>query len=165
MSFMGALHPAYQEKGAMLYFVEQGKYYRVSANKEAEFTPKVRHKVRLVRKENRVTLCLDGKVAVSADVSSAKDLRDLGLLLQGTTGKEGSFVYFDNFEIRVPPDQVKVAIPLAHQHPDAPETDEWKVVFSDKFDRDQVGDRWLVTRGEWSVDDGALQGTAPNVQG
>ncbi len=158
MSFMGALHPAYQEKGAMLYFVEQGKYSRVSANKEAEFTPKVRHKVRLVRKGDHVTLCLDGKVAVSADVSSAKDLRDLGLLLQGTTGKEGSFVYFDNFEIRVPPDQAKVGIPLAPQRPAAPETDKWKVVVSDTFDRGQVGDRWTVTRGEWTVEDGALKG-------
>ena len=47
-------------------------------------------------------LFFDGNEVVSADVSAAKDLRDLTLHLQGTFGNEGSVIYFDNLEVRVP---------------------------------------------------------------
>lgn len=106
MGFLGVEHPFYKEKGAMV-FVQQTNFTRVASDKEADFAPTVHHKVRLVRADDRVTLFLDGKEIVSADVSNAKELRDLKLHLVGTWGKIGSVVYFDNLEVRVPPDQVK----------------------------------------------------------
>jgi hypothetical protein len=106
MAFLGVTHPAYQEKGAMV-LVQQTNFQRVGSDKGAELTPNVHHKVRLVRDEDRVTLFLDGKEILSADVSAAKELRDLKLHLVGTWGKEGSVVYFDNLEVRTPADQGK----------------------------------------------------------
>ena len=106
MAFLGVEHPFYKEKGAMV-FVQQTNFKRVAADKTAELGPTVHHKVRLVRKEDRVTLLLDGKEILSADVSDAKELRDLKLHLVGTWGKEGSVVYFDNLEVKVPADQGK----------------------------------------------------------
>jgi hypothetical protein len=103
MGFLGVEHPFYKEKGAMV-FVQQTNFNRVASNKEAELAPMVHHKVRLVRKDDRVTLFLDGKEILSADVSAAKEFRDLKLHLVGTWGKEGSVVYFDNLEVRVPPE-------------------------------------------------------------
>ncbi len=102
MAYFGVEFPAFKETGAMVFVQQQGRFLRVGANGEAVFTPKVRHKVRLVRKEDRLTLFLDGKEVVSADVSSANNFRDLKLHLQGTRGKEGSVIYFDNLEVRVP---------------------------------------------------------------
>jgi hypothetical protein len=103
MGFLGVEHPFYKEKGAMV-FVQKTNFNRVAADKEAELTPMVHHKVRLVRKDDRVTLFLDSKEILSADVSDAKEFRDLRLHLVGTWGKEGSVVYFDNLEVRVPPE-------------------------------------------------------------
>jgi hypothetical protein len=102
MGFLGVEHPFYKEKGAMV-FVQQTNFNRVASNNEAELAPTVHHKVRLVRKDDRVTLFLDGKEILSADVSAAKEFRDLKLHLVGTWGKERSVVYFDNLEVRVPP--------------------------------------------------------------
>ena len=42
---------------------------------------------------------------------------------------------------------------------DAPDTSKWKVIFSDKFDREQIGDGWKIAHGEWVVEDGVLKGT------
>ena len=68
MGFLGVEHPFYKEKGAMV-FVQQTNFNRVAADKTAELAPTLHHKVRLVRKEDRVTLVLDGKEILSADVS------------------------------------------------------------------------------------------------
>jgi hypothetical protein len=106
MGFLGVEHPFYREKGAMV-FVQQTNFMRVASERTADLAPTVHHKVRLVRKEDRVTLFLDGKEILSADVSNAKELRDLKLHLVGTWGKEGSVVYFDNLLVRVPLDQGK----------------------------------------------------------
>jgi hypothetical protein len=106
MGFLGVEHPFYKEKGAMV-FVQQTNFTRVASDKTAELAPTVHHKVRLVRGDDHVSLFLDGKEILSADVSNAKELRDLKLHLVGTWGKEGSVVYFDNLEIRVPADQGK----------------------------------------------------------
>jgi hypothetical protein len=106
MAFLGVEHPFYQEKGAMV-FVQQTNFTKVAGNSGTDLAPKLHHKVRLVRQENRVTLFLDDKEVLSADVSAASDFRDLQLHLVGTWGKEGSVVYFDNIEVRVPPDQGK----------------------------------------------------------
>jgi len=104
---LGVEHPAYKAKGTMAFVFKEMAYQRVGTEPNAEFAPKVRHKVRLVRKEDEVTLFLDGKKVLSADVSDAKGLRDLNLHLVGTWGKEGSVVYFDNLEVRIPPEQSK----------------------------------------------------------
>jgi len=40
-----------------------------------------------------------------------------------------------------------------------PDTQDWKVVLSDDFDRDEVGDTWTVEKGQWAPEDGALRGT------
>ncbi len=104
---LGVEHPAYKAKGTMVFVFMEKSYRSVGREPNAEFAPKVRHKVRLVRKEDQVTLFLDGKQVLSADVADAKGLRDLNLHLVGTWGKEGSVVYFDNLEVRIPPDQSK----------------------------------------------------------
>jgi hypothetical protein len=106
MAFLGVEHPFYKEKGAMV-FVQDTNFARVASNKEAELAPTVHHKIRLVRENDRVTLFLDSKEILSADVSAAKEFRDLKLHLVGTWGKDGSIVYFDNLEVRVPPGQDK----------------------------------------------------------
>ncbi len=106
MAFLGIEHPFYKEKGAMV-FVQHTNFKRVASNKEAELATAVHHKVRLVRENDRVTLFLDSKELLSADVSDAKEFRDLKLHLVGTWGKDGSTVYFDNLVVRVPPDQDK----------------------------------------------------------
>jgi hypothetical protein len=57
---------------------------------------------------------------------------------------------------------VAVLIGVSHgaaTNDDTPDTSKWKVVFSDKFDRDKVGDRWKVAHGDWTVEDGVLKGT------
>jgi hypothetical protein len=79
----------------------------VPDNKEAELAPTVHHKVRLVRENDRVTLFLDSKEILSADVSDAKEFGNLKLHLVGTWGKDGSIVYFDNLLVRMPPDKNK----------------------------------------------------------
>ena len=43
-----------------------------------------------------------------------------------------------------------------------PDTQDWKVVLSDDFDRDEVGDAWTVKNGQWALEDGALRGTVEN---
>lgn len=106
MGFLGVEHPFYKQKGAMV-FVQRTNFALVASNKEAELARAVHHKVRLVRNNDRVTLFLDSKEVVSADVSAAKEFRDLRLHLVGTWGKDGSIVYFDNLVVRVPPDQDK----------------------------------------------------------
>ncbi len=104
---LGVEHPAYKSKGTMAFVFKEKGYRSVGREPNAELAPKVRHKVRLVRKEDQVTLFLDGKNVLSTDVADAKGFRDLDLHLVGTWGKEGSVVYFDNLEVRIPPDQSK----------------------------------------------------------
>ena len=41
----------------------------------------------------------------------------------------------------------------------SPEDDGWELVFSDAFDRDELGDDWQVAAGEWELVDGAVRGT------
>ena len=36
---------------------------------------------------------------------------------------------------------------------------EWKLVFEDRFDRDELGDGWRVTAGKWEIVDGTLRGS------
>ena len=36
---------------------------------------------------------------------------------------------------------------------------EWKLVFDDRFDRDELGDGWRVTAGNWEIVDGTLRGS------
>jgi hypothetical protein len=93
--------------GAAIKFKEQAYRCVGRAPRNTALTPKVRHKVRLVRKEDQATFFLDGKKVLSPNVSDAKGFRDLNLHLAGTWGKEGSVVYFDNLEVRIPPDQNK----------------------------------------------------------
>jgi len=107
MACLGVEHPAYKAKGTMAFVFKEIVYRSVGSEPNAELAPKVRHKVRLVRKDDQVTVFLDGKKVLAADVSDAKGLRDLNLHLVGTWGKEGSVVYFDNLEVRIPPDQSK----------------------------------------------------------
>ncbi len=109
LTCLGVEHPAYKAKGMMLLVFSEGVYWPVGREPKAELVPKVHHKVRLVRKQDQATLFFDGKKVLSADVTVAKGLRDLNLHLVGTWGKEGSAVYFDNLEIRVPADQSNVA--------------------------------------------------------
>jgi hypothetical protein len=107
MACLGVDHPAFNAKGAMAFVFKDMSYDMVGREPSAVLIPKERHKVRIVRKENQVTLFLDGKKVLSADVSNAKGLRDLNLHLVGTWGKEGSVVYFDNLEVRTGPEKKK----------------------------------------------------------
>jgi len=107
LACLGVEHPAYKAKGTMAFVFKEMAYQSVGKEPTAEFAPKVHHKVRLVRKQDQVTFFLDGKKVLDADVTDAKGLRELKLHLVGTWGKEGSLVYFDNLEVRIPPDQSK----------------------------------------------------------
>jgi hypothetical protein len=107
MACLGVIHPAYGAKGTMAFVFKEKGYRSVGSAQNATLAPKVRHKVRLVRKEDQATFFLDGKEVLSADVSDAKGLRDLNLHLVGTWGREGSVVYFDNLEVRIPSNQNK----------------------------------------------------------
>jgi hypothetical protein len=108
MACLGVIHPAYRAKGTMAFVFKDTAYRCVGrAPRNTALTPKVRHKVRLVRKEDQATFFLDGEKVLSPNVSDAKGFRDLNLHLAGTWGKEGSVVYFDNLEVRIPPDQNK----------------------------------------------------------
>ena len=40
-----------------------------------------------------------------------------------------------------------------------PDTAGWHLVFHDDFDRKELGDKWTVIDGKWSVADGALIGS------
>ncbi len=102
MAFLGVAHPAYNAKGALL-FVFKEMFYRLAGRAAAaELVPRKRHKVRILRDEDRLKLFLDGKEVVSAVVAEFKDLRVLRLHLVGTWGKDGSTIFFDNLEVLVP---------------------------------------------------------------
>ncbi len=40
----------------------------------------------------------------------------------------------------------------------APSTQDWPVVVRDEFDRPDLGDRWKILRGRWSIENGAARG-------
>jgi hypothetical protein len=107
LACLGVEHPAYRSKGTMALVFKDMVYRSLGIEPNAELAPRVHHKIRLDRQEDRVMIFLDGKKVLSADVSDAKGLRDLSLHLVGTWGKEGSVVYFDNLEVRIPPDANK----------------------------------------------------------
>ncbi|MFO0891757.1 MAG: hypothetical protein U0790_21780 [Isosphaeraceae bacterium] len=107
MAVLGVDHPAFQAKGAMAFFFKDMSYELVGRAATAVLTPREKHKVRLVRKDDQVSLFLDGKQVLSTDLARAKELGELGLHLVGTWGKAGSAVYFDNLEIRVPAAEIK----------------------------------------------------------
>jgi len=51
------------------------------------------------------------------------------------------------------------AVPVPSIPPPAPAKPEpWKLVFEDKFDRDQPGEGWRVLSGKWSLEDRRLHG-------
>ena len=89
MACLGVTHPAFGAKGTMAFVFKDEAYRSVGRSPNAALAPKVRHKVRLVRKDDRATFFLDGERILSANVSDAKDFRDLSLHLVGTWGKRG----------------------------------------------------------------------------
>jgi hypothetical protein len=107
MAFLGVEHPFLKAKGPMVFFQRVKGFQRANDVGKVEFTPKDRHKVRLLRMGESLALYLDGEAVVTADITDAKEFRDLTLHLMGNWGKEGSVIYFDNLEVRVPPDPVK----------------------------------------------------------
>jgi WD40 repeat protein/serine/threonine protein kinase len=46
-----------------------------------------------------------------------------------------------------------------------PKTSDWPVVFTDDFNRADIGKRWSVATGAWSIENGALRGTIDRVPG
>ena len=50
---------------------------------------------------------------------------------------------------------------------DVPEADTagWKVVFSDKFDRKEIGEGWKTITGDWTIDEGAIRGELKGPEG
>lgn len=106
MAFLGIEHPFYKEKGAMV-FVQHTNFKRVAFEQGSRARHRGASQSPPRGENDRVTLFLDSKELLSADVSDAKEFRDLKLHLVGTWGKDGSTVYFDNLVVRVPPDQDK----------------------------------------------------------
>lgn len=102
MAFLGVEHPFMKAKGPMVFFQRLKGFRRADDVGKAEFTPKDRHKVRLLRMGDSLALYLDGKAVLTADITDAKEISDLKLHLMGNWGKEGSVIYFDNLEVRVP---------------------------------------------------------------
>jgi WD40 repeat protein len=54
---------------------------------------------------------------------------------------------------------------LSSRNPPLPRTNEWPVLFADDFERAELGGRWEVNAGQWSVEKGALRGVLQSVQG
>lgn len=104
MAFLGVEHPFMKAKGPMVFFQKLKGFRKANDVGEADFNPRVRHKVRLLRVDDSLALYLDGKAVLTADITDAKEFRDLTLHLMGNWGKEGSAIYFDNLEVRVPSD-------------------------------------------------------------
>jgi hypothetical protein len=99
----GVPHPALASKGAVVFLQAGANRYDVVATDRAfAFRPEVRHKVRIVRQPEGVTVFVDEKPVISAAVGAAPEARQPGLHLVGTFGREGSVVYFDHLKIRVP---------------------------------------------------------------
>jgi WD40 repeat protein/serine/threonine protein kinase len=48
---------------------------------------------------------------------------------------------------------------------DAAAREDWKVVFSDDFERGELGDRWKKRMGKWQIENGALKGTLQDAAG
>jgi hypothetical protein len=66
------------------------------------FTPKDRHRVRVVRQPDRLFVLVDDKLISTTELGTIPELPPLKLDLAGTWGKDGMLVYFDNLEIRTP---------------------------------------------------------------
>jgi len=99
----GTPHPALQSKAAVLFVMtEANSFDTVAVNERFSFKPQDHHKVRIVRQPEGVTAFVDGEQVVSAAVGTRPESREPKLHLVGTFGKEGTLVFFDNLEIRVP---------------------------------------------------------------
>ena len=120
MAVLGVKHPGLQEKGAMVLVQQQENYHMVAVDSEAVFTPKVRHKVRLVRKEDLVTLFLDGEEVVPG----ARLFRDSPPRPEAAPGgcvgqrRVGCFIS-TTLRSACPAIMAMSAFPLAPQQPDA----------------------------------------------
>jgi WD40 repeat protein len=44
-------------------------------------------------------------------------------------------------------------------------TETWPVIFSDNFDRQELGDRWKIVSGHWSIESGAAVGVVEQMPG
>ncbi|HEV3165249.1 MAG TPA: hypothetical protein VGZ22_14580 [Isosphaeraceae bacterium] len=100
----GAPHPAIKSKGAVVFLQEMaGRFVIAAVNERFDFKSKDRHKVRIVRQPEGITIFADGKQVISASMNNRSGTQEPYLHLVGTFGKEGAVVFFDNLEIRVPP--------------------------------------------------------------
>ena len=101
----GTPHPALQEKAAIVFLMMgTNRFETAAANQKFAFTPNVHHKVRIVRQAEGITAFVDGEQVVSAALGARPQNREPNLHLVGSFGKEGSEVFFDSVEIRVPAD-------------------------------------------------------------
>jgi hypothetical protein len=106
MALYGTPHPALGSKGAVVFLQAKPpsvQFQALAANRAFDLKPGVRHKVRIVRQPEGVTVFVDGVKVVSAAPGTRPEGSTPVLHLVGTFGAPGSVVYFDNFEIRVPP--------------------------------------------------------------
>lgn len=53
----------------------------------------------------------------------------------------------------------------ARSRPRSPRTDDWPMIFTDTFDRTEIGAGWESKAGRWSIDNGALRGELAAVSG
>jgi WD40 repeat protein len=44
-------------------------------------------------------------------------------------------------------------------------TEDWPVIFQDRFDRTELGDRWKILSGRWSIEGGAARGVLDRMPG
>jgi len=104
VALYGTPHPALRARAAVVFLqAAAARFATAAANRGFAFRPGVRHKVRVVRQPEGVTAFVDGERVVSAAVGGQPGSGEPRLHLAGTFGKDGSVIYFDNVEIRVPP--------------------------------------------------------------
>jgi hypothetical protein len=99
----GTPHPALQAKAAVVFVMTgANRFDTVATNPRFAFKPQDHHQVRIVRQPEGVTAFVDGEQVISAAVGTRPESREPNLHLVGDFGKEGTVVFFDNLEIRVP---------------------------------------------------------------
>ena len=75
---------------------------------------------------------------------SGVSLAMLGLLLSGALAAPGASAQSESEE---------------KTGPGSAEEQGWELVFTDEFEREQVGDDWTTVDGKWRIKDGALRGS------
>jgi WD40 repeat protein len=87
------------EKGSVIFVESGGSWAQVAGNNTVTLEPNHRYRVRVLREPDRLSVFVDGRPVIAHAVPRL----DVPFLhLQGSWGKPGAVIYFDNVEVRAP---------------------------------------------------------------